>query len=128
MKATINNVTLGVKDINASKKFYGDGLGYEVDQDRGGFVSFKAGEGGAALSLYTRDALAGDAGVSAEGTGFRGVVLNCIVSGQDRVGEVMTLAERAGAQILKPAHKEQWGGYSGHFSDPDGHIWKVAGY
>jgi len=27
---------------------------------------------------------------------------------------------------LKPAHDTFWGGYSGYFSDPDGHIWEVA--
>ena len=42
--------------------------------------------------------------------------------------ELMAQAEKAGAKVLKPAQKAQWGGYFGHFSDPDGYIWKVAGY
>ena len=51
-----------------------------------------------------------------------------IVESQERVTEVMAQAERAGAKILKPAQKAQWGGFSRHFTDPDGYIWKVTGY
>ena len=126
MSAEINAVTLGVNDIQASKKFYSN-LGCAIDQDRGGFVSFKLGERSASLSLYTWDALAADAGVSAEGSGFRGVTLNYLVPAA-QVDEVMAAAAKAGAKILKPAQKAQWGGTFGHFTDPDGYIWKVAGY
>jgi uncharacterized glyoxalase superfamily protein PhnB len=41
---------------------------------------------------------------------------------------VIAQAKKAGATVLKPAQKAQWGGYSGHFSDPDGYVWKVSGY
>ena len=51
-----------------------------------------------------------------------------IVESQERVTEVLAQAERAGAKILKPAQKAQWGEFSGHFTDPDGYIWKVTGY
>jgi uncharacterized glyoxalase superfamily protein PhnB len=77
------------------------------------------------------DALAADAGVAAEGSGFRGVTLNFIVEGgesEKRIAEVIGKAKSAGATVLKPAQKAQWGGYFGHFSDPDGYIWKVTGY
>jgi len=129
MTVQISAVTLGVKDLKRSKKFYGDGLGCPIDQDHPGFVSFNLGEGAAKLSLYTWDALAADAGVPADPTsGFRGVMFSYIVESQERVTEVMAQAERAGAKILKPAQKAQWGGFSGHFTDPDGYIWKVTGY
>ena len=32
----------------------------------------------------------------------------------------------AGATLAKPAGKTFWGGYSGYFKDPDGHLWEVA--
>jgi predicted lactoylglutathione lyase len=44
----------------------------------------------------------------------------------ERVDEVLAQAERAGGKIVKPGKKAQWSGYSGHFSDPDGYLWKVA--
>ena len=132
MSLQLSAVTLGVKDINRAKKFYNEGLGCAVDQDHPGFVSLKVGDSKVSLGLYTTDALADDAGMPAEGgSGFRGVVLNYIVEGsgtEERIGEVLAQAKRAGGAIVKPAQKAQWGGYSGHFSDPDGHIWKVTGY
>lgn len=131
MNLQLNAITLGVKDINRAKKFYSEGLGCAIDKDTPGFVSLKVGGSPVQLSLYTMDALAADAGVPVEGSGFRGVTLNFIVEGsgsEARIAEVIAQAKRAGATILKPAQKAQWGGYFGHFSDPDGYIWKVSGY
>ena len=70
--------------------------------------------------------LRGDAGVPAEGNGFRGVTLSYLVRSEDRVAEVMAEAERAGGKIVKAAERSQWGGASGYFADPDGYLWKVA--
>lgn len=131
MSLQLSAITLGVKDIDRAKKFYSDGLGCTIAQDHPGFVSLKVGDSPVKVGLYTWDALAADAGVPSDGSGFRGVTLNYIVEGgssEERIAEVMAAAKRAGATIIKPAQKAQWGGYSGHFSDPDGYIWKVSGY
>ena len=129
MSLQISAVTLGVKDLNRAKKFYSEGLGLTIEQDHPGFVSLKLGDSPVKLGLYTWDALAADAGVPADGSGFRGVTLSYIVEGgSEKIDEVMAQAKRAGATILKPAQKAQWGGYFGHFTDPDGYIWKVSGY
>lgn len=48
------------------------------------------------------------------------------VSSKDEVDQVMEEAEQAGAVISDPAHDTFWGGYSGHFHDPDGHLWEVV--
>jgi uncharacterized protein len=130
MSLQLNAITLGVKDLARAKKFYSD-LGGAIEQDAPGFVLLKVGDSPVKLGLYTWDALAADAGVAADGSGFRGLTLSYIVEGSEsdkRIGEVMAQAERAGATIVKPAQKAQWGGYSGHFSDPDGYLWKVTGY
>jgi uncharacterized glyoxalase superfamily protein PhnB len=39
---------------------------------------------------------------------------------------VLIEAVAAGAKLIKPAGKVFWGGYSGYFADPDGHLWEVA--
>jgi uncharacterized protein len=122
----VTAIMIGVKDLARSKKFYGEGLGCTIDQDYPTFVSFNLGEGSSSLALYEWDAAAADAGVSSEGSGFRGVSFHYIVPSRDAVDAVMGDAVAAGGSVVKEAASVQWGGYSGHFSDPDGHLWKVA--
>jgi len=116
---------LGVEDLARAKAFYVDGLGCVIEHDYPGFVGISLGEGSPSLALYPREAAAQDAGVSAEGSGFRGVSFHYIVPSSDVVDEVMGKAVAAGATLVKPAQAAQWG-YSGYFSDPDGNLWKVA--
>jgi hypothetical protein len=117
---------IGVRDLARAKKFYGEGLGCEVDQDYPGFVSFNMGDGSSSLALYEWDAAAKDAGVSPEGSGFRGVSFHHIVSSSEAVDEAMGSAVAAGGSVVRKAEAAQWGGYFGYFSDPDGYLWKVA--
>lgn len=117
-------IMLAVEDLARSKKFYGEGLGCTIEQDYPSFVSLNLGEG-SSLALYEREAAAQDAGVSPEGSGFRGVSFHYIVPSSDEVNEVMAKAVSAGAGVVKEAAATQWG-YYGYFSDPDGYLWKVA--
>lgn len=126
MNPQVNAITLGVSDLARAKQFYGEGLGCPVKQDHEAFVSFDLGDGSSVLALYTRDALAYDAGVPAEGSGFTGFTLSNFADSNERVDEVLAQAEKAGGKILKPGEAAQWGGYSGYFSDPDGYLWKVV--
>jgi catechol 2,3-dioxygenase-like lactoylglutathione lyase family enzyme len=132
MNPHVSAITLGVRDLPRARQFYGEGLGWPVEQDYPQWVSFKMGEGSSVVGLYPQEALAGDAGVSddpglpGDGTGFPGVTLSYIVRTEERVAEVLAEAERAGATVLKPAEHSQWGGASGFFADPDGFVWKVA--
>jgi catechol 2,3-dioxygenase-like lactoylglutathione lyase family enzyme len=124
MGLQVTAIMLGVADLERSKKFYAEGLGATVDQDYPGFVSLKL-DGGSALALYDRSAAAADAGVSPQGSGFSGVSFHYIVGSTGEVDDVMAKAAAAGADLVRPAATVQWG-YSGYFSDPDGHLWKVA--
>jgi catechol 2,3-dioxygenase-like lactoylglutathione lyase family enzyme len=126
MNPHVSAITLGVRDLARAKQFYGEGLSWPIEQDYPQWVSFKMGEGSSMVGLYPWEALAGDAGLPADGSGFRGVTLSYIVRSEDRVAEVLAEAERAGATIVKPAERSQWGGASGFFADPDGFLWKVA--
>jgi uncharacterized protein len=121
----VTTIMLGVEDLARSKKFYGEGLECTIDQDYPHFVTFNLGDGSSSLALYEREAAAQDAGVSSEGSGFRGVSFHFIVSSREAVDEVMGKAVAAGAGAVKEATATQWG-YFGYFSDPDGNLWKVA--
>jgi catechol 2,3-dioxygenase-like lactoylglutathione lyase family enzyme len=125
MALQVTAIMLGVEDLGRSKTFYGEGLGCEIDQDYPNFVSFNLGDGSSSLALYEKEAAAQDAGVSPEGTGFRGISFHYIVQSKEAVDEVMAAAVAAGAEVVKEAAEVQWG-YFGYFSDPDGYLWKVA--
>jgi len=126
MKAHVSGITLGVKDVNRAKEFYSKGLGWPIQQEQGDWVAFSLNNGTSALGLLPREALAGDAGVAADGSGFRGITFSYIVRSEEQVDAVLAEAKRAGGKIAKPAERQQWGGYSGYFTDPDGYLWKVA--
>ena len=126
MKPHISGITLGVADVKRAKQFYGKGLGWTIQQEQGEWVSFSLNGGSSTLGLLPRNALAGDAGVAADGGGFHGVAFSYIVPSQERVDAVLAEAERAGGKIAKPAQAAAWGGYFGYFTDPDGYLWKVV--
>jgi catechol 2,3-dioxygenase-like lactoylglutathione lyase family enzyme len=124
-------VTLGVSDVAASRAFYEKGLGFHVSKSSQGDIVFMQA-GGVVLALYPHDELAKDAraastkGKSKKGDAFRGVTLAWNVGGEKEVDAALARAKKAGATIAKPAEKAFWGGYSGYFTDPDGHAWEVA--
>jgi len=122
----VTAIMIGVQDLARSKRFYGEGLGCTIDQDHPHFVSLDLGDGSSSLALYEWEAAAEDAGVSSEGSGFRGVSFHFIVPSSAAVDEVMANALAAGGSVVKEAGAAPWGGYFGYFGDPDGYLWKVA--
>lgn len=125
MPNRITVVTLGVSDLLRSRRFYAEGLGFPIAAGSDGNIVFLRA-GGVVLGLYPRQALAEDAHVSPEGSGFGGITLACNVPTKPEVDAALQRAEKAGARILKSAREVFWGGYSGYFADPDGHPWEVA--
>nr|WP_246308249.1 VOC family protein [Halosimplex rubrum] len=118
MKPERTLVTLGVDDIDESIRFYRDGLGFPIrDREADGDAAFFELDG-AWLSLYPRDALAGDAAVPDDGSGFSGVTLAHNVPNEAEVDGVLTEADAAGGRVVKPAGETFWGGYSGDFEIP----------
>jgi uncharacterized protein len=125
MEPRISFITLGVKDIQRSVSFYRDGLGFPLSSaSKDDIAFFKLS--GIVLALYPAHKLAEDAHVPPQGSGFRGLTLAHNVRKREEVGEVLSLAAAAGGTITKPAQDVFWGGYSGYFSDPDGHLWEVV--
>lgn len=124
MKPRISMVTLGVRDLAAAIDFYEKGLGFPRMESPPEVAFFTLN--GTWLGLYGREALAEDARVAAEGTGFEGFSLAHNVSSEKEVDEVVAQAVAAGAVLVKEPQKVFWGGYSAYFKDPDGHLWEVA--
>ena len=87
-------------------------------------VFFQAGA--MVVALWGRDELAADAGLDAAGSGFAGVALAYNTRSREAVDAVLAEAGAAGARVVKRGTETSWGGYSGYFSDPDGHLWEVA--
>jgi uncharacterized glyoxalase superfamily protein PhnB len=79
-----------------------------------------------AAHLHPRRALAEDAGVPDTPKGFGGFSVARNVNSPAEVDAALEEARRAGATIVKPGQEVSWGGYSGYFADPDGHLWEVA--
>ena len=125
MEPRISIVTLAVADLLRSVEFYRDGLGLPLADEKTESIAFFRNRG-TWLALYPRQALADDVGIAPEGSGFSGVTLAHNVRTQAEVDALLAAAVAAGATLVKPARDAFWGGYSGYFADPDGHLWEIA--
>ncbi|HYP84317.1 VOC family protein [Variovorax sp.] len=131
MKARITLITLGVDDLDRALRFYRDGLGWATPGIVGqefehGAVAFIDLDGGLRLALWPRASIAHDSGVPRGPASATEMMLAHNVESPAEVDAAMATAAAAGARIVKPAHTAFWGGYTGCFQDPDGHLWEVA--
>lgn len=125
MNQYLHLITLGVRDLVQSRKFYAETLGWKpAPASSDDVVFFQAG--GVVLGLYPREKLAEDALTSPEGGGFAGVTLAYNARSEQEVNEIIRDLESKGVQIAKQPQKVFWGGYSSYFVDPDGFHWEVA--
>lgn len=126
--ANFSIVTLGVSDLERSARFYRD-LGWEEHGDwSDGITWFRTA--GTWIGLFGYDELAEDANVdappAAEQPAYRGITLAINLRSEDEVDLAFVRARDVGARIVKPATRAEWGGYSGYFADPDGHLWELC--
>ena len=124
MTANVSIITLGVDDLAASTEFYVK-LGWANSSASQETVTFLQGHS-VVLGLYGRGPLAEDAGVDPQGCGFRGVALAVNLKDRGAVDAFFAHAVSCGAEATKQPQEVFWGGYSGYFADPDGHLWEVA--
>jgi catechol 2,3-dioxygenase-like lactoylglutathione lyase family enzyme len=131
MNPRITVITIGVDDLEKSLVFYRDGLGLATEGIIGqefeyGAVVFIQLQFGLRLALWPRQSIAHDTGLEKTQTSPTEFTLGHNVSSKAEVDAVLSQAKNAGAVIVKPAHDTFWGGYSGYFQDPNGHLWEVV--
>lgn len=116
-------ITLGVADLAASKAFYAR-LGWREHGAQEGVAFYQMH--GQALALFGLSDLAADQGRAGARLGTGAVTLAQNFATEAEVDEAFAAAIAAGATALKAPEKVFWGGYSGYWADPDGHVWEVA--
>lgn len=120
-------ITLGVRDVGASARFY-EVLGFVRKMRATGDAVAFFETGGTALALYPWDKLAEEAAVPDQPRppAFRGVTLAWNCMSEAEVDRAMALALAAGGRLVKPAGRTSYGGYAGYFADPDDHLWEIV--
>lgn len=137
MKVHINAITLGVRDLERSLRFYRDGLGlsspgiigteYVADNDTpGGAAAMFTLDNGLMLSLYSRTDLAKDAALPVSRIEGSPMSLGFFVDTREDVDRILDQAQRAGGTIIRPPLERPWGIYAGYFADPDDHLWEAV--
>lgn len=131
MQARISVITLGVLDLEASLRFYRDGLGFPSEGIMGeefeyGAVAFIQLQPGLKLALWPQFSIQQDTGLEPSPICPTQMTLGHNVYSPLEVDQAMAQAERAGAKIIKLAHTTFYGGYAGYFQDPNGHVWEIV--
>jgi catechol 2,3-dioxygenase-like lactoylglutathione lyase family enzyme len=131
VKARISIITIGVDDLERAVRFYRDGLGLPTRGIVGteyehGAVAFFDLLNGQKLAVWSRKDLAHEAKVPLGPRSATEFSLGHLVRSKAEVDTLIDQAERAGAVVTDPPHDAFWGGYTGSFQDPDGHLWEIA--
>jgi catechol 2,3-dioxygenase-like lactoylglutathione lyase family enzyme len=124
MEPRLSFVTLGVRDLEVSTRFYRDVLKLPLLPTPPGVSFFELGK--TWLSLYPRHELAADAEVPDDGRGFPAFSLAHNLRSREDVDALVAEIEAGGGRIVKRPRVAEWGGYSGYFADPDGFLWELA--
>ncbi|MBI2243700.1 MAG: VOC family protein [Nocardioides sp.] len=126
MDPRISFVTLAVRDLDASRRFYLDGLGWEAALLVPGEVLMIQAGDRLVFSLWVDTAFEQEVGKIARGPGVAPLTLSHNVPTRDEVDAVLATARAAGADPVHEAVERDWGGYTGYFGDPDGYRWEIA--
>ena len=126
MDQRVSFISLAVSDLDATRAFYLDGLGWEAELEvPGDVLMIKVGEL-LVLSLWDEAGFEAEVGPIRRGAGLVPITLAHNVATRPEVDEVLATARAAGADPVGAAEEREWGGYTGYFADPDGFRWEVA--
>lgn len=126
MQQRMSLVTLAVADLEATRRFYVDGLGWEAMIHVPGDVLMIKVADKVILSLWDRDHFEAEVGAIATGQGVAPLTLAHNVASREEVDAVLATARQVGADPVQDGVDRAWGGYTGYFGDPDGYRWEVA--
>jgi len=126
MDQRISFLSLAVADLDRSKAFYLDGLGWTAAfEEPGDVVMIRTGDK-LVLSLWHRSHFEAEVGTVVTGDGVPPITIAHNVATKPEVDAVLDTARRAGADPVHDAVEREWGGYTGYFADPDGYRWEIA--
>ncbi|PNH84308.1 VOC family protein [Arthrobacter sp. AFG20] len=125
MQPRVDFISLGVRSVAASRRFYVEGLGWPVHREVPDEVVFIQANHGLILSLWDAGQMRAEAAVDAPAA-VPCITLSHNVGSAEQVTQVMAQAESAGASVVAPPKTQPWGGYTGYFADPDGFRWEIA--
>ena len=125
MQPRVDFISLGVRSVDASRRFYAEGLGWPVHKEFPDDVVFIQVNHGLILSLWNAGQMQAEAGVDAPGP-VPCITLSHNLPSTADVDRVMAEAAAAGAKIVAEPVTQPWGGYTGYFADPDGFRWEIA--
>ncbi|MCW4354492.1 VOC family protein [Hoyosella sp. YIM 151337] len=126
MEMRVSFVTLAVRNLAASRRFYVDGLGWEPAMEVPGEVLMFQVGAHVVLSLWDKRQFEAEVGPIVHGEGVAPFTLAHNVATRPEVDAVLATARRAGADPVHDGQERAWGGYTGYFADPDGFRWEIA--
>ena len=125
MDQRVSFITLAVSDLDRTRRFYVDGLGWEPELDVQDVIMFRVAEK-LVLSLWSREGFEAEVGPVQQGPGIVPITLSHNLATPEEVDQVLEDARTAGAGEVGDGVQREWGGYSGYFADPDGFRWEIA--
>ena len=126
MEQHINYITLGVADLAESRRFYREVFGWQETADSNENIAFFQAGNALLLALFGKAALARDAQIPEQSSGFPRFTLAHNVGSEAEVNALFAGFAAKNANIIKAPQKVLWGGYSGYLTDPDGFLWEIA--
>ena len=126
MEQHINYITLGVADLAESRRFYREVFGWQETANSNENIAFFQAGNALLLALFGQAALARDAQIPEQSSGFPRFTLAHNVGSEAEVDALFAGFAAKNINIIKAPQKAFWGGYSGYLADPDGFLWEIA--
>lgn len=126
MQQRAHFITFATADLDAARSFYLQGLGWRALLDVPDEIIFFQIGPGLVLGLFEAGKFDADLDRDVSDDRIAGSTMSHNVDSPAAVDEVFAAAIAAGATAVKEPVKAAFGGYHGHFQDPNGIIWEIA--